>query len=616
MCGIYGSTIPYSKDQVQKKLERTNFRGPDSLKYTQLKTKNGILSLGHNRLSIIDLDTRSDQPFSYMEHIHIVFNGEIYNFRDIKSELQKKGYAFNTSSDTEVICAAYLEYGNKCVDHFNGMFAFVIYDQKNQKLFGALDRLGQKPFYYYLNGTNFEFASQISSIQLFNQNLTISSKAIDDYLSWGYIPAENSIFNEVKKLKPGYKFDFDLQSGSFDTTCYWDLDRQQKQDFSINYNDAKSELETLITDATKIRLFADVPVGVFLSGGIDSSLITALACKTSNTKVKTFSIKFNDEGFDESSYAQQVANHLKTDHHTILCDKNDGLDLIENFNHFYDEPFSDSSAIPSMLLAKHTREKVTVALTGDAGDENFLGYHRYDWLRIINYFMALPYSIRKIIANGMSKLPNYRYKMVAMVINSKTVEEAYLKSVHDPSPNWKLPSKFDTDLTEFNYLIDAANDIYQRAGNFDLKTYLPYDINVKVDRATMAYSLEARSPLLDYRVVEYAQKLPTNFKYVTHNQKKILKDILYQYVPRQIFDRPKAGFEIPFKEWFRKDLKDFVLSSLNENELRKIPGIKPKEVSKAIDDHMTGKANNYSLIWKLLVLSQWLSSNGKGITIV
>ena len=288
---------------------------------------------------------------------------------------------------------------------------------------------------------------------MFNKNLTISSKAIDEYLSWGYIPAEKSIFNEVKKLKPGFKFVFDLESGNFKTACYWDIDRKQKQDPNINYNDAKSGLETLLTDATKIRLFADVPVGIFLSGGIDSSLITALASKSSNKKVKTFSIKFNDEGFDESSYAQQVANHLKTDHHTIVCDKNDGLDLIENFNLFYDEPFSDSSAIPSMLLAKHTREKVTVALTGDAGDENFLGYHRYDWLRIINYFMLLPFPIRKIIANGMSKMPNYRYKTVAMVINSKTIEEAYLKSVNNPSPSWKLPPKFETSLTEYEYLL-------------------------------------------------------------------------------------------------------------------------------------------------------------------
>lgn len=614
MCGIYGSTIPYSKDQVQKKLERTNFRGPDRLKYTQLKTQNGILSLGHNRLSIIDLDERSDQPFTY-QHIHIVFNGEIYNFRDIKEILEKKGYAFRTTSDTEVICAAYLEYGSDCVNHFNGMFAFVIYDEKKQQLFGALDRLGQKPFYYYLNRRNFEFASQISSIQLFHKNISISQAAIEGYLTWGYIPSTQSIFNEVTKLGAGHRFEFDLQTGNFHSEPYWDIPYNTPQDHTISYDAAKEELESLLQDATRIRLFADVPVGVFLSGGIDSSLVTALAQKSTSEKVKTFSIKFNDKGFDESGYAEQVATHLQTDHHTILCDINDGLNLIENFSYYYDEPFADASAIPSMLLAKHTREHVTVALSGDAGDESFLGYHRYDWLRIINYFMALPYPLRMVTAKAIEAVPNYRFKMVAKVISSRTIEEAYLKSVHDPNPSWRILRVVYKELSEFKYINAVTNDIYQRAGNFDLKTYLPYDINTKVDRATMAYSLEARSPMQDYRLIEFAQKLPTHFKYNPKNQKRILKDVLYQHVPKEIFNRPKAGFEIPFKEWFRKDLKEFVLSSLGKQELSAIPGIKPQEVLKHIDDHMSGKANNYSLIWKLLVLSQWLSKNGKGLLI-
>ncbi|WP_339654724.1 asparagine synthase (glutamine-hydrolyzing) [uncultured Maribacter sp.] len=615
MCGIYGSTIPYSNEQVTAKLKRTNFRGPDSSKNIQLKTNNGTLHLGHNRLSIIDLDIRSNQPFTYQNHIHIVFNGEIFNFLEIKDSLSLKGYSFHTTSDTEVICAAYLEYGIDCVKYFNGMFAFVIYDEKKQKLFGALDRLAQKPFYYFLNGKDFEFASQISSIKLYNKELSISEKAIDGYFSWGYIPSTNSIYNEVHKLAAGHQFEFDLNSGHFETKQYWDIAYKAKQDTSLTYIKAKEVLEELILDATKIRLFADVPVGVFLSGGIDSSLITALATKSTSEKVKTFSIKFNDDGFDESGYAQLVADHLQTDHNTILCDKNDGLDLIENLNHYYDEPFADSSAIPSMLLAKHTRKHVTVALSGDAGDENFLGYHRYDWLRIINYFMALPYPVRKLVAKGISAVPNYRYKIVGMVIDSKTVEEAYVKSVKGANPDWRNKELNSQELDELKYLVGNNVDIYQKAGNFDLKTYLPYDINTKVDRATMAFSLEARSPLLDYRVVEYAQRLPTNFKYQHGNQKRILKDILYNHVPKEIFDRPKAGFEIPFKEWFRKDLKDFVLSSLNENELKSIPGIKPDKVSFYIDQHMKGEANNYALIWRLLVLSQWLSANKEGLSI-
>lgn len=615
MCGIYGTTIPYTKTEISSKLKRTSFRGPDYSGSESFSDSNYELTLGHNRLAILDLDPRSNQPFTYENQVHIVFNGEIYNFQELKTKLVNKGYSFRTTGDTEVICAAYLEYGERCPSYLNGMFAFVIYDEKRQKLFGALDRLGQKPFYYYRNGTQFEFASQISSIQLHNNNLSISQTAIDGYLSWGYIPSTQSIFNEVQKLGAGHRFEFDLTTGTMQTDRYWDIPYTVPQDKSINYETAKEELEHLISDATKTRLFADVPVGVFLSGGIDSSLITALAAKSTTEQVKTFSIKFNDKGFDESSYAQLVATHLDTDHHTITCDKNDGLALIENFTQFYDEPFADSSAIPSMLLAKHTREHVTVALTGDAGDENFLGYHRYDWLRIINYFMMMPSPMRKLVAKSLMTMPNYKYKMVGRVINSETIEEAYLKSIHDPNPNWRVNAPLKHELSELKYLMNNTNDFYQRAGNFDLKTYLPYDINTKVDRATMAYSLEARSPMLDHRVVEFAQKLPTHFKYEHGNQKKILKDVLYRHVPKELFNRPKAGFEIPFKEWFRKDLKEYVMTTLNTKELAAIPGIKPEVVATLIKDHMTEKSNNYALIWRLLVLKQWLSTNVTGLTI-
>jgi len=614
MCGIYGSTIAYDQEQVKKKLDRTNFRGPDRLKHNTFSTGDNSLILGHNRLSIIDLDSRSDQPFSYQDTIHIVFNGEIYNFLNIKKKLIKKGYSFRTSSDTEVMCAAYQEYGKNCVDHFNGMFAFVIYDEKKQELFGATDRLGQKPFYYYHCNKDFEFASQLASIQLFHDDLSISKTAITQYFSWNYVPAELSIFNEIKKLPGATRFTFDIHTGEFEKETYWSIDYRSPQKDSLDYDESKKELEELLTDATKIRLFADVPVGVFLSGGIDSSLISALATKTSAGKIKTFSIKFNDQGFDESRYAEKVANHLDTDHLTILCNENEGLNLIDNFSYYFDEPFADSSAIPSMLLAKHTRKSVTVALTGDAADESFLGYHRYDWLRIISHFMKLPYALRKIIAKSMAMVPNYRLNIVAKVINSKTIEEAYIKTISDQSPDFLSNGYVQSELP-LEYLYHNNRNIYQKAGDFDIMTYLPWDINTKVDRATMAFSLEARSPFLDYRVVEFAQKLPTSYKYQKNNQKRILKDILYSHVPKEFFDRPKSGFEIPFKEWFRKELKPMVKESLNKNQLDQIPGIDTQFVLRAIDQHMVSKANNHNLIWKLLVLQQWLNKNGVGYSI-
>lgn len=614
MCGIYGTTLQYDSNQVKKKLERTAFRGPDQMGYKVFKDDKHHVSLGHNRLSIIDLDPRSNQPFTYMD-VHIAFNGEIFNFQDIKAELHKKGFEFKTTSDTEVVCAAYKAYGEDCVSHFNGMFAFVIYDEAKQLFFGARDRMGQKPFYYYHNGTDFEFSSQLSSIQLFNKNLTISKKSIDYYLAWGNIPDPFSIFNEIKKLKAGYQFTFDLNSGDFKEKQYWDIDYQNKNKFTGSYSEAKTELDQLATDATKIRLFADVPVGVFLSGGIDSSLITALACKSSTEKVKSFSVKFNEKGFDESGYANQVAKHLNTDHQVIECNYNEGLDLIENFSHYYDEPFADSSAIPSMLLSKYTKEKVTVALSGDAGDESFIGYDRYDWIRRVNKLQKAPLPLRKLAAPLLGMMPNVRFKTVSNIIKHANTNEAYLFAMTGTNHSWIKNIEHLYDLDETKYLDHDHKNLYERVSDFDLKTYLNWDINTKVDRASMAYSLEVRAPLQDYRIIEFARSLPTDYKYKDGIMKRILKDLLYDYVPKEIFDRPKAGFAIPLSEWFKNDLKAFVLDELNDEGLVKIPGIKINEVKQLINMHMNGKANNYFIIWKLLVLKQWLTKNDESYSI-
>ncbi|HMC00855.1 MAG TPA: asparagine synthase (glutamine-hydrolyzing) [Flavobacteriaceae bacterium] len=615
MCGIYGSTINYSKEQVKNKLERTNFRGPDKLDFKFLGSDSNPVIFGHNRLSIIDLDPRSNQPFSYNEHCHIVFNGEIYNFKSIKNEMLQKGYEFKTTSDTEVICAAYLEYGNACVNKFNGMFAFVIYDAKKQTFFGARDRLGQKPFYYFHDEKNFEFASQISAIQLFNDKLSISKKGISNYLAWGAVPDPNSIFNEIKKLEAGHFFTYNLNNGNLNIEQYWDIDYQGSNPFQGSYQEAKHILNDYIKDAVSMRLFADVPVGIFLSGGVDSSVVAALATQTTSSKVKTFSVKFNEKGFDESSYAKQVADHLQTDHHVIECNYNEGIDLIDSFSYYYDEPFADSSAIPSMLLAKYTRKQVTVALSGDGGDESFIGYHRYHWMKKANLAYKVPLALRKFLSSIMHLAPNYRVKILANALKYNDENSIYLASMTGINLSW-LDTDYDfLDFDEKKYLFHSNKNLYERISDFDLKTYLNWDINTKVDRASMAYSLEARSPLMDYRIVDFARSLPTNFKYQGKNQKRILKDVLYNYVPKHIFDRPKAGFTMPFKEWFKDELKDYVLSELSDSNLKSIPCINPKEVSFMIQQHMDGSWNRYPLIWKLLVLKQWLNSNGKGYTI-
>lgn len=614
MCGIYGITSnTYSDNQISKKLERTRFRGPDKLDFKSFG-KNNII-FGHNRLSVIDLDERSNQPFSYQSKIHIVFNGEVYNFKILKSELTQKGYKFHTTSDTEVICAAYMEYGNDFVNKLNGMFAFVIFDEERNKLFAARDRMGQKPFYYKYDGKSIEFSSQLSSIQLFNPNLTISSKAISYYLVWGFVPDPYSIFNEIKKLEPGHSLEYNLDNNNLSVNQYWDIDSIGKTKFDGTYEEAKSTLTELLKDSVSKRLFADVPVGVFLSGGIDSSLVAALATKSTDSKVKTFSVKFNEKGFDESVYAEKVAKHLETDHHTIECNYKQGIDLIENFNYYYDEPFADSSAIPSMLLAKYTRKNVTVALSGDAGDESFIGYERYQWMKKVVLIYKLPSLVRKTASFILEKLPYYKFKTIARGLKFKTLEDLYLGIVTGIDLSWLNTSDNYLDIKELKYLHHRKKNFYERLTDFDLKVYLNGDINTKVDRATMAFSLEARAPLMDYRIIEFARSLPTAYKYEGKNQKRILKDVLYQYAPKEYFDRPKAGFTMPFANWFRNELKDMVLTELDDEGLKQIPNINIKEVKLRIKQHMDGTWNRYPLIWKLLVLKQWLNKNGKDYSI-
>jgi len=616
MCGIYGTTKPYTEEQVKKKLERTSFRGPDQMGWQTYSNGGNKVIFGHNRLSIIDLDPRSNQPFTYQNKIHLVFNGEIYNYRSLKNILMTKGYEFRTTSDTEVICAAYMEYGEDCVSHFNGMFAFVVFDEEKQIFYGAKDRLGQKPFYYYLNGSEFEFASQLSSIQLFNKNLTISSQSIHDYLSWNYMPAPHTIFNEISTLCDGHCFVYNIKDHSFKTYQYWDIDYKCQYPFKGSFENAQEELETVLGDAVKIRLHADVPVGVFLSGGVDSSLIAALAKKNKEEKIKTFSVKFEEKDFDESKYAKMVANHLKTDHHEIECDYREGIDLVENFSYYYDEPFADPSAIPSMLLAKYTKNHVTVALSGDGGDESFMGYHRYEWIARNKKYMAIPKPIRNLISSTLTSVSKgNRARVLADLIEKDTIEHAYLSTMVNSDAFWMVKTKASNNYDALKYLFHSDKNVFERATDFDIKTYLSGDINTKVDRASMAYSLEARSPLLDYRVMELARSLPTEYKYIKNNQKRILKEVLYKHVPKEIFDRPKSGFGIPLRIWFREELKDYVLDQLSEEKLKSIPGIRPDIILKCIQEHMDGKWNHYMLIWRLLVLSQWLSTNGRGIVI-
>jgi asparagine synthase (glutamine-hydrolysing) len=601
MCGIYGSTIYYNDDIVRAKLDRVSFRGPD---YSGFERVDGMV-LGHNRLAIIDLDHRSDQPLTY-EHLKIVFNGEIYNYKSLKAKLKALGHIFLTDSDTEVIAAAYLQYGIHCVNHFNGMFAFVIYDNKTQTLFGARDRLGKKPFYYAHSGLDFEFASQPSQITL-GRIINVDAQAINEYFIWGYIPEPRSAWHEINKLQAGYTFNFNIRTGSFRTEKYWDLELTSVNAFKGNYSNAKAELKHLLADAVKIRMHADVNLGVFLSGGIDSSLIAALAAENTSG-IKTFCVKFNEKGFDESAFAGKIAKQLKTDHHVIECNAEEGISLIEGFGKYYDEPFADSSAIPSLLLSKYTKRYVTVALTGDGGDESFMGYARYKWLNNANYFFKCPLEFRKAVSGLLQLSPDYRHKLIAMGISTDKIESLYALMLGGLEYSWLKKPELGLRVPFMHIWAAETMSFLQKMSAFDIKTYLNGDINTKVDRASMAFAVETRAPLMDHRVISFAQRLPDNYKFGGGKQKRVLKDILFEYVPSHFFNRPKSGFTLPLRQWFKHEMKEYVLDQLSVSELRNIPGVDVLKITAMINDHMTGKWNRYPQIWKLLVLTQWLKN--------
>lgn len=601
MCGIYGSTIYYSDDVVREKLARVNFRGPDHTGFE----RSGQVILGHNRLAIIDLDHRSDQPFKY-RHIQVVFNGEIYNYKDIRARLEIFGYTFYTDSDTEVLAAAYLQYGKQCVEHFNGMFAFVIYNAVTNELFGARDRLGKKPFYYALNLHGFEFASQPAQIAI-GRHLSFDEQAITEYFIWGYVPEPRSAWNEIKKLPAGYSFTYNLTDRSFDKKKYWDLDSDFNSSYGGTYLEAKADLKALLTDAVNVRMHADVKLGVFLSGGIDSSLIASLAVQNANN-VNTFCIRFEEKEYDESVFAEKIAQHLKTNHHTITCRTDEGIPLIENYARFYDEPFADSSAIPSLLLSKYTKKHVTVALSGDGGDECFLGYTRYKWLNMANKLFQYPAGIRKLFSAVLQVSSNHRHKSIAAGLRCDNIESLYALMLGGLEYSWLDHPSLGLEVPFMDFFLRPEGSFLQKMSDFDIKTYLNGDINTKVDRASMAFSVEARAPLMDYRVVSFAQRLPDNYKFHNGIQKRILKDILYDHVPQDFFDRPKAGFKVPLRNWFRNELKEYVNDQLSFNNLKNIPGIDASKALILINEHMSGKRNWVTQIWKLLVFTQWLEN--------
>jgi asparagine synthase (glutamine-hydrolysing) len=599
MCGIYLTNIPYEEELIKDKLESISFRGPD---YTGIKKVNK-LSLGHLRLSILDLDARSHQPMVY-EDLHIIFNGEIYNYKDIKKELLAKGYTFKTESDTEVLLIGYKAWGEDILRRINGMFAFSIYDSDKNTIFSARDRLGVKPFYYSWKDGKLEICSQIRPLL---KGKKINDDSISMFLDCKFIPSPYTIVKEVHKLPPGNFMKIDLNSQTLDIKEYWNLKDVEIKD--ISYEDAKTELHELLKDAVKIRLQSDVPIGSFLSGGIDSALVSSIAAKVSDTPINTFSIGFDDPEFDESKIAEQYAEIIGSKHKTTICSSEDILKLIPKLVEVYDEPFADSSALPSLLLNSVTKEHVTVALSGDGGDESFMGYHHFESLDKNEYIMNIPFFIRKFLSKpNLLNLFGLNSHRIRNALNTETKND-FIENIFSRK-GYLLKEKKQDYMKHYQGYKKWSKTFLQKAADLNIKLWLENCSNVKVDRASMAYSVEVRSPFLDYRVIEFARSLPMSFRYQDGRQKKILRDILKEYIPEAVFNQPKKGFAVPIGNWMRNALKKEFITALNDDFLNKVPNLNVIHFKRILNEHMTEKQDHTENIWKVYVLSKWYDEFG------
>lgn len=625
MCGICGyiSRKRITEEQLRAMNDTMYHRGPDDGGAEIYEMRGGWqVGFAQRRLSILDLSQLGHQPMhSEDRRISVVYNGEIYNFQELREELAD--YSFRSDCDTEVIIAAYLKWGIACLERFNGMFAIALYDRDSQEVYLVRDRIGKKPLYYWYEDGDLVFASELKPIMKCpGFTAKIEERVLSRYLFQQYINAPESIYQNVYKVEPGAVLRF--HQGGISTWKYWDIKevyhRAQTERIE-DYKEAKEQLKTLLKQSVKMRMIADVPLGSFLSGGYDSSLVTAIAQACSESPVKTFSIGFHEEKYNEAKYARAVAEHLGTDHTELYIDEQDMFKLVESIPKYYDEPFADSSQIATMMVSQLAREHVTVALSGDGGDEFFCGYNIYDnvgqaqkldrlggmvhglcnlpGIRQMHMEERLPFKVRVIAGNRERESKtqfgagNYPARARAMVKRLPAGEEA-------------LPVQY---LTESGY---GVQDWQIRRMLLDMDTYLPGDILCKVDRASMKYSLESRCPILDKEVMECSFRIPHKYKYAGGSKKYILKDIAYDYIPKELLERPKVGFGVPLDKWLRGPLREQLSDYSSYEYLKKQDVFDAEYVSGKVGEYIkTGDAGpatgaNYSKItWSFFVFQQW-----------
>jgi asparagine synthase (glutamine-hydrolysing) len=631
MCGVSAiyefDRLSFSSQQILDSMNASqHHRGPDG----QGVYIDDYVGLGHTRLAVIDIDSGQQPLVDATESVVVTYNGEIYNFKELTCELKALGYRFNTDSDTEVIVNAWLAWNSKCVDKFNGMFAFVLWDRSSKVLFAARDRLGIKPLHWAISENNrLVFSSELKAIKCFaNVTLAFNEQAIEDFLTLGYVIEPKSIYKNIHKLQPGHFILIDENSSQVAPVCYWDLKDYVSADTKSSNGE---ELLQLINKSVQQRMVADVPLGAFLSGGLDSTAIVALMSEQSSSSINTCSIGFDLSQYDESNFAEFVAKQYKTEHSTTNVSVND-LSLVDLLVDIFDEPFADNSAIPTFILSKSAREKVKVALSGDGSDELFFGYRNYQMLNLEEKIRGvIPAAIRGPIFSFLAKIypqmnnaPRFlRAKSTLTALSKDSVTSHHNSmSLADKetiealySVDFKSKLQNYTSLASFQALADDVkeNTALKQVQYIDLKTYLPSDILTKVDRASMASSLEVRVPFLDHHIVEHALAMTPTLNLKNKRVKVTLADAFKHIIPKFILDRPKMGFTSPLDEWIRQiSIESLEKRILSEHLLsQKIFNL--VHLKQLLADHHQRKRNNGVLIWAILILESFFRKNNKSV---
>ncbi|MFM2385847.1 MAG: hypothetical protein RL660_604 [Bacteroidota bacterium] len=580
MCGISGF-IDYSKSSTQDDLVRMTdaleHRGPDDSGYNIYQNGSATVGLGQRRLSIIDLTVGGHQPMSNVDGtVNIVFNGEIYNYAEIKNTLISLGHVFNTNSDTEVILHSYEQWGINCLQQFIGMFAIVIYDAKTQKVLFIRDRAGVKPLYMHQSKNLVLFASELKSFHQhprFEKN--ICNTALTNYFTKGYISAPLTIFQNTFQVKAGNYVEIDLTSQKVENVCYWNvLDYYAKPKVTDDYNTAVENVQSIISSACKYRMVSDVPVGVFLSGGYDSTLVTAILSQQASSPLNTFTIGFAEEQYDEAKFAKSVAQHLGTSHNEYYCTQAEALDIVQDLGRIYDEPFADNSAIPTILVSKIAKKSVTVALSADGGDEIFAGYRSYQHAQKLHNVLKLIPSVAQRTIKQMASLSSMAtwpglsaystsINRLLSVLPARAIADIHNRVEFifskEELNDLLVPQTIDSGSAPTNNFLESLTLLpLDQMLSKDFQSYMVDDILTKVDRATMSVALEGREPLLDHRIIEYVAQLPVEYKANGAESKRIIRSIVHKFVPPHIMDRKKMGFTMPVHKWMHTDLRSLL----------------------------------------------------------